>query len=371
MKRIAIVLGFLCACSFATAHFVKAQQAAPAQGRGFTPDPNAPPMGKVIALDPSLNELVAPDAKLETLRENKWDNVEGPAWVKDGKGGYVVFSEVQHNQIIKWDPGCEKNFPCPVDSGKDSVLVEHAGYTQAELDGGKITVPDHEGTVGLETDPQGRLLAANYGEHGIVRYDKDGNHTLVVGTFEGKKFSCPNKLVVKKDGAVYFTDAVTTCIKGGEQSPEKEIPYHGLFLAKDGKATLLVKDPMGAAPHGITMSPDEKILYIGAGKRILAYDIKSDDTIENERVFHDFTNEGRAGVDGINIDSKGNLWGAGGTGITIFSPEGKQLGTIAGPNFAGARFANITFGDPDRKTLYIVGGKDLWRIRLKVAGVRS
>jgi len=353
MKRSVILLGYLCLVVFAG---ISGAQ---------TPSDKV-----VIKLDPALDELIAPDAKLEVVKENYYTNAEGPTWVQQGKTGYLLFSDVTLNLIQKFEPGCEKEFPCPIDSGKPTVYAEHAGYTQGELDAGKISVPDHDGTVGLEVDPQGRVVAASYGEHGVVRFEKDGKHTILADTYEGKRFSCPNKLVVKSDGAIYFTDAVTTCIKGGDKSPERELDYHGLFLVKDGKVALLDKDPEGGAPHGITMSPDEKILYLGIGRKILAYDIKPDSTLANERLFVDLTNE-KGGVDGINVDSKGNLWGAGPGGIWIVSPQGKHLGTISVPMVQGVRFANMAFGDPDRKTLYITGNKNLWRIRLKVAGVKG
>jgi len=330
----------------------------------------SPSQGSVVKLEPALDELISPDAKLEIIKENYYTNAEGPAWVQQGKNGYLLFSDVTLNLIQKFEPGCQKNFPCPIESGKASVYMEHAGYTKAELDGGKISVPDHDGTVGLEVDPKGRIVTADYGEHGIVRFEKNGTRTILAGTYMGKKFSCPNKLVVKSDGAVFFTDAVTTCIKGGDKSPERELDYHGLFLVKGGNVTLLAKDPQGGAPHGIAMSPNEKILYVGIGRKILAYDINSDDTVSNERLFLDLTAE-KGGVDGINLDSKGNMWGAGPGGIWIVSPQGKHLGTISVPVAQGIRFANCAFGDPDRKTLYIVGNKNLWRIRLKVAGIKK
>jgi gluconolactonase len=329
-----------------------------------------PSQSSIVKLDPALDELISPDAKLEIIKENYYTNAEGPAWVQQGKTGFLVFSDVTLNLIQKFDPGCQKKFPCPIESGKASVYMEHDGYTQAELDAGKVSVPNHDGTVGLEVDPQGRIVAADYGEHGIVRFEKDGKRTMVAGTYMGKKFSCPNKLVVKSNGAIFFTDAVTTCIKGGDNSPERELDYHGLFVVKNGNVTLLAKDPQGGAPHGIAMSPNEKVLYVGIGKKILAYDINSDDTVSNERIFLDLAAE-KGGVDGINVDSKGNVWAAGPGGIWIVSPQGKHLGTISAPAVQGIRFANCAFGDPDRKTLYIVGNKNLWRIRLKVAGIKK
>jgi len=52
----------------------------------------------------------------------------------------------------------------------------------------------------------------------------------------------------------------------------------------------------------------------------------------------------------------------------VISPAGKRLGQIPAPE--GMRFSNLAFGDQDSKTLYVVSPKTLWRIRLKVAGIR-
>jgi gluconolactonase len=91
--------------------------------------------------------------------------------------------------------------------------------------------------------------------------------------------------------------------------------------------------------------------------------------VKNRRVVVDLTGEkGLGGPDGVKVDRKGNLYTAATGGLWIASPEGKRLGLIRAPE--GLRFANLTFGDPDGKTLYLVTAKNLWRIRLNVAGVR-
>jgi gluconolactonase len=79
-----------------------------------TTSAQAPSGNVVVKLDPSLDELIAPDAKLEVVRENYFTNAEGPAWVQQGKMGYLLFSDVTLNLIQKFEPGCEKNFPCPL-----------------------------------------------------------------------------------------------------------------------------------------------------------------------------------------------------------------------------------------------------------------
>ncbi len=51
----------------------------------------------------------------------------------------------------------------------------------------------------------------------------------------------------------------------------------------------------------------------------------------------------------------------------IISPAGKRLATIKVPE----RVSNVAWGDKDGKTLYITASTSLYRLRLKVPGVRN
>jgi gluconolactonase len=65
-------------------------------------------------------------------------------------------------------------------------------------------------------------------------------------------------------------------------------------------------------------------------------------------------------------DQKGNLYVSGHGGLWIISPEGKHLGTIAGPEHPH----NFAWGDDDGKTLYLCAKTGLYRIRLNIPGIR-
>jgi gluconolactonase len=67
------------------------------------------------------------------------------------------------------------------------------------------------------------------------------------------------------------------------------------------------------------------------------------------------------------VDKEGNIYGAGPGGVWIISPEGKHLGTIKVPEIV----ANVAWGDKDAKTLYIVASTGVYKVRIKVAGVRN
>jgi len=323
---------------------------------------------KIVTLDPALNDIIAPNAKLETLGEH-FGLTEGPVWIQEGKGGHLLFSDCAANVIYRWAPGA-----------KLSVFLENSGYTgkdvlnvgQQTTSGGRVAIL-LIGSNGLALDPQGRLVITAMADRSVVRLEKNGTRTLLADHYEGKRFSGPNDVVVKSDGAVYFTDSVNG-LRGGGAGPARELPFSGFYLVKDGKVTLLGgdRDQPGDFPNGITLSPDEKYLYATAGFReTLRYDVLADDTVANPKVFLD------AGNDGMKVDRDGNLYSTvQGNEIWISSAEGKHLGTLQLPQIATEPrprivATNMAFGDADVKTLYITACTHLFRIRVKIPGARA
>ena len=88
--------------------------------------------------------------------------------------------------------------------------------------------------------------------------------------------------------------------------------------------------------------------------------------------------KGRGG-DGMRLDSKGNLWVAAGihkprgpgesldvkTGVYVISPQGKLLDWVPIPEDL---ITNLTFGGPQRRTLYVTAGKTLYQVPVSVSG---
>jgi len=325
---------------------------------------------RIEKLDPSLDEIIAPDAKLEMLGD-RFALTEGPVWVPaaSGQPGYLLFSDNAANVIYKW----AANSPL-------SVFLENSGFTGRDnTNAGAQTVAGRVailliGSNGLALDPQGRLVVTAMTDRTVYRLEKDGTRTMLADRFEGKRFNGPNDVVVKSDGAIYFTDTVWG-LRGAAQSPDRELPFSGFFLIKDGKLTLLGgdRDTPGASPNGITLSPDEKYLYVTAGtRRTMRYEIRPDDTVTNGRVFVE------DGIDGMRVDSRGDLYTtSGGTPgrIQINSPEGKPLGRLLLPQPTGEPRArvcatNMAFGDDDDRGLYITACTHLFKIRMKIPGIR-
>jgi gluconolactonase len=322
----------------------------------------------LVRLDPALDAILSRDAKLEILGEH-FGLTEGPVWIRDGKEGYLLFSDCAANVIYKWESGR------PL-----SVFLEKSGYTGTDVANvGAQTVSGRLailliGSNGLALDPQGRLVIAAMTGRSVTRLEKDGARTTLADRYGGKRFGGPNDLAVKSDGAVYFTDSVFG-MRGGANSPARELPFNGVYLIKDGRVTLLDsdKDRPGEAPNGIALSPDEKHLYVTAGfGKTMRYDVQADDTITNRQLFVN------AGNDGMKTDPNGNLYlvnPAGQGEVWIVAPDGKHLGTIQLPQIAGEPrpricATNVAFGDPDGKGLYITSCTHLFRIRLKARGWR-
>ena len=183
--------------------------------------------------------------------------------------------------------------------------------------------------------------------------------------YEGKRFGGPNDVVVKSDGAIYFTDTYGA-LRLRDKDPNKELDFNGVFRWKDGQLTLVAKDmPL---TNGLAFSPDEKYLYVNGSRNnyVNRYDVLADGSLANGKRFIDMSKETAPGVtDGLRVDTKGNLYETGPGGIWIISPQGKHLGTIRAPEIS----TNVGFGDADKKTLYIAARTGIYKIRVNTPGI--
>ena len=322
---------------------------------------------RIEKLDPALDAIVDANAQLEQLGD-RFALTEGPVWMPDPAGGFLLFSDNAANVIYRWEPGK------PL-----SVFLERSGYTGRDVSSvGAQTVAGRVpilliGSNGLALDPQRRLVVTAMNDRTVFRLEQDGTRTVLADRYEGRRFNGPNDLVVKSNGSVYFTDTVWG-LRGADKDPAREIPYSGTFLIRNGTVTLLLsdKDAPGFG-NGITLSPDEKILYVTAGVRgTMRYDVLPDDTIANGRLFV------AHGVDGMKTDERGNLYTtSGGTPgiVQVTSPEGKPLGRfhLPQPSYEPRPrvcATNVAFGDADGRGLYITACTHVFKIRMKVAGSR-
>jgi gluconolactonase len=318
--------------------------------------PSAP---SILRADPALDSIVPAGARLEQLATDM-PFLEGPVWVRKGKSGYLLFSDIPGNVIRKWMP-----------DGKVSVYLQPSGFTGTDASnvGGGNETPHGMvyliGSNGITLDPQGRVVFCAHGDRDIVRVEPDGKRTVLADRFEGKRLNSPNDLVYKSDGALYFTDPPAG-LRGRDTDPRRELNFQGVFLLKDGKLQAVVKDLV--LPNGLAFTPDEKYLYVDNSpkKTIMRYEVRPDDTLADGKIFIDMTGQSGAGnPDGMKIDTNGNIYSTGPGGVLIFSPAGKYLGKIETPEVG----TNIAWGGDDAQTLFVTTRSSLYRIHLNARGI--
>lgn len=224
-------------------------------------------------------------------------------------------------------------------------------------EGGMETAIPHSGSNGLAVDNQGYILAATHDRKAISRFNPyTGIREMVVGEFAGNKFNSPNDLTITRDSVIYFTDPdfQRSAAPGGQ-------PATRVYRVENGKVTVV--DDSIANPNGISLSPDEDVLYVAGGGEegsLRAYSIV--DGVPGEgRDIADLTVP-----DGMAIDCLGNIYATEHSQqrVRVFSPQGEQIATIK----VDANITNAAFGGPERQTLYLTGARAIWTVELDVAG---
>ena len=315
----------------------------------------------VSRLDPALDALIPARPALQQLATGfTW--TEGPVWLP---GGDVVFADIPANTIHRWSPQNGVTIFL-----QPSGCLGHAPFTGPE-----------PGSNGMTLDPAGRLTIAGHGQRNLYRLEEIAGteqRTILADRFEGKRFNSPNDLVYHSDGSLYFTDPIYGLQTQSDTDPDKDLPVNGVYrLAgasrhKPGASPandhlqLLISDL--PRPNGIAFSPDKQFLYVSNSEPEMfwmRYAVHAGGTLSDPlRICHAGTFAFRGAPDGLKLDCQGNLYAAGPGGIWIMNADGRHLGTLETPE----NVSNLTWGGPDRKTLYVTATTSLYRINLKVAG---
>lgn len=285
--------------------------------------------------------VVAAGTKIEVIKSG-FTGTEGPIGLPDGS---LIFTETQANRITRIDK----------DSNQTSTFLENTN-----------------GSNGLAWDAKGRLISVQTtpgaAKTGVI-YPK-GSETTITDGFDGKPFGRPNDLVVSKTGHIYFSEPGPNAAPG-QPPPAAALPPAVYHVDPAGKVTKVAEDI--ARPNGITLSPDERTLYVNntSGEYLLAFDVAADGSTSHRRNFAKYPTVNKAadgtansGADGLAIDAEGRIYCAALGGVQVFGTRGEHLGTIP----VSLQPQNLAFAGADKKTLYIVGRGSAFKVRLLTPG---
>jgi gluconolactonase len=282
----------------------------------------------------SAEAPLAATAKPELVKDG-FVFVEGPVWSE--QAGAFFFSEMDFNSIGPNGP-----------PSKVHQLVLPKAF--------QVFIPD-AGSNGLAIDAQG-LVACTHDTQTLSRYDlSTRKRSVFVADFNGKHFNSPNDVALHSAGHVYFSDPDWQL--AGRKS---DTGVTGVYWRNAAGEVRLVDADL-KEPNGVTLSPDETRLYVGAAQGgVNVYQVLADGSLGARQHFADVQEP-----DGMAIDCAGNLFVAShGPGkLIVLSPEGKTLASIE----VAPRATNAAFGGPDRRTLLITAGTGVYSLRSAVPGL--
>jgi len=260
--------------------------------------------------------------------------VEGPVW-SDAQGAFF-FSEM--------------DFDHEGPNGPPSKI--HKLVLPASVE---VFIPD-SGSNGLAIDDQG-LIACTHDTQTLSRYDLAARERSVfVADYQGKHFNSPNDVAVHSAGHVYFTDPDWQLGKR-----KNETGVTGVYWRDpSGKVTLI--DGGLEKPNGVTLSPDETRLYVGAASGIVSvYTVLADGSVGPRQKFAEVKEP-----DGMAVDCAGQLYVAShGPGeVVVLSPAGAAVAILK----VAPRTTNLAFGGADHETLLITSGSGVYAIKTTVPG---
>ena len=273
------------------------------------PQPAAPPAEPPPPPSTAIPNVIAGGQTWKTVWDWQGNNADGPI---AGDDGALLFANNDANNVMRMDPK----------TGLATVIhrdVNTGGAVSRSKNGALFLVSRGLNSGVVQLEPARKVMAT---------------------TYNGEPFECVggvlNDLSADSRGGVYVS------ISGA-----------GVFYVNPQGVVAKHGDGMQGA-NGIILSPDEKTLYVTNGAVVVAFDVRPDGSLTNQREFGKLRG-GTAG-DGSAVDQQGRLYVATGASVDVFEPSGTFLGSIAGiPGLHGT-----AFGGPDKKTLYAIVFSGAW-----------
>ena len=284
--------------------------------------------------DARFYDVVGEDAPMEQLGTG-FAFTEGPVW--HPVEGHLVFSDMPGDHMRRW--------------------TAEGGVTTFRRPSNKAN--------GNAYDPQGRLVTCEHATSRVTRTEPSGDITVLATHWAGRELNSPNDIIVKRDGAIYFTDPNYGRREYFGVPREQELDFQGVYrIAPDGTLSLLADD--FAQPNGLCFDGPEARLFVNDTERahIRMFDVEEGGGVAGGEVWAETTGDADGVPDGMKADSADNIYSTGPGGIHVFAPDAACLGVILVPEGV----ANFTFGDNDLQSLFITASTSLYRTRVRIPG---
>ena len=292
-----------------------------------------------VTLRSEFENLIDPYAPVGQVGTG-FEFTEGPIWHPVDQ--YLLFSDMPGDVRRRWDA--------------------RRGIVEVRRPSNKCN--------GMTYDAELNLIVCEHATSSLVRERPDGRREVLASHFHGQELNSPNDVCVHSSGAIYFSDPWYGRMPVYGLERPRQLGFQGVYRLVPGSEPELVVDrKLFDQPNGLCFSPDEKLLYVNdtVQASIRVFDVNVDGALANPRIFASgIRSELEPGVpDGMKCDQHGNIWVTAPGGVWVYSPSGELLGKIRVPELA----ANLTWGGPDFRTLYLTATHSVYAIPTK-AGPR-
>jgi gluconolactonase len=216
-----------------------------------------------------------------------------------------------------------------------------------------VRLSDSKKANGMAFGPDGRRYAVATATNQVLAYGSDESPAVVADGFRG------NDLVVRHDGSMFVTN------------PDPKEPGKVWYISSMGEKKVV--DEGLKFPNGVTISPDQTLLYVADSRShwVYSYQIQPDGSLANkQRYYHlhvpDTADD--SGADGMCVDRDGRLYVATRMGIQVCDQAGRVNCVIPTPR---GRVSNVKLGGSAFDILYATCGDKVFARKMRVRGANA
>jgi len=294
------------------------------------------------ALRREFSDLIDLDAPVDRLAGG-FTFTEGPIW--HPRDQYLLFSDMPADVRRRYD--------------------ERGGVREAMKPSNKCN--------GMTYDADLNLIVCEHATSSLVREGPDGRREILATHFDGKELNSPNDVCVRSDGSIYFSDPWYGRMPVYGVQRSRQLGFQGVYRVppSGGEPQLLVERDLFEQPNGLCFSPDEAMLYVNDTVKALirVFDVAADGSLANGRIFATgIRSELEAGLpDGMKCDARGDVWVTAPGGVWVYAPSGDLIGKVRAPELV----ANLAWGGPDFRTLFLTATRSVYAVATRVGPRRE